>query len=114
MDPKLNGTGRKPDGRFGPGNPGGPGNPYTRKCNELRAAIYDGVSREDMAEMVKALVVLAKKGDIQAFRELVPWLLGKPESVDTLARIEELESMLRDALAAMNAPRALPARDAVA
>ncbi len=108
MDPKLNGTGRKPDGRFGPGNPGGPGNPYTRKCNELRAAIYDGVSREDMAEMVKALVELAKQGDIQAFRELVPWLLGKPESAELTARIEELETLLREIAAGQNAPRALP------
>lgn len=111
---EVSGSGRTARGTFAPGNKLAKGYPHARRANRLRAELYRVVTVEEFRAIVKAMVDAAKDGDIAAAREIIERLLGKPESVDTLARIEELESMLRDALAAMNAPRALPAREAVA
>ena len=53
---------RDADGKFVGGNPGGPGNPYAKRVGELRTALLDTVTREDMQAVAKALVDAANGG----------------------------------------------------
>jgi hypothetical protein len=109
---EVSGNGRTARGTFAPGNKLAKGYPHARRANRLRAELYRVVTVEEFREIVRAMVKEAKNGDIAAAREIIERLLGKPESADTMARIEELETTLRDALATMNAPRAVPAQAA--
>ena len=92
--------GRDAAGRFTQGNPGGPGNPYTKQVAALRSALLAAVSEEDIREVVQALVREAKGGNVSAARELLGRVLGPPEAVDLLQRVEGLEEILREVLAA--------------
>src|SRR5262249_2272658 len=65
-------------GRFVRGNKGGPGNPYARKMASLRQAMLDAVTDEDMAEVTRAVLAKAKKGDLEAARLLYQYGQGKP------------------------------------
>ena len=97
IEPTANGAnGRDEGGRFAKGNPGGPGNPHAKRAQELRKAFYAAVSDEDLAEVVKALVREAKLGDVQAAREVLDRCLGKPEALDLIERLEDLENGLRN------------------
>ena len=70
-------------GRFATGNPGGPGNPFARRVAQLRSALLDAVSDDDLREIVSALVTRAKSGDVVAAREILTRIIGKPgDSVD--------------------------------
>ena len=90
--PKTNGNnGRGPGGRFAAGNKGGPGNPYARRTARLRAALLQSVKPDDLREVIAALLAQAKAGDVASIRELLQRLLGPPEALDVLARIEALE-----------------------
>lgn len=44
----------------------------------MRAALYNGVTEADMAEIVKGLVASAKKGDLKAADMLFKWTMGQP------------------------------------
>jgi len=91
-DPKSNGqNGRTPGGRFTKGNKGGPGNPFARRVAELRAVLLNAVTDQDLKEVVTTLIGQAKAGDVASIKELLQRLLGPAESLDTLARLEELE-----------------------
>jgi hypothetical protein len=93
--PSPNGrNGRDAGGRFAKGNAGGPGNPFSRRAAELRTALYEAVTPDDLRAIVKKLVKHAKAGDVTAAREVLNRLLGKPEPVDLLERIEALEQRL--------------------
>lgn len=46
-------------GKFKKGNPGGPGNPFSKKTNELRAALYAAVGTKEIAKVIKAQLALA-------------------------------------------------------
>ncbi len=77
--PKENGAnGRDKAGRFTAGNPGGPGNPYVKRTAEIRAALMQAVSDDDLRGIVRALVKKAKRGDTIAAREVFDRLIGKP------------------------------------
>ena len=39
---------RDASGKFAQGNPGGPGNPHAKRVGELRTALLDAVTPEDM------------------------------------------------------------------
>lgn len=82
--PSLNGTGRDSGGRFTKGYVGGPGNPFARKANELRAALYAAATKEDMADMVRALIEKVKaKGDAYAASVIFDRLFGKaPQAIE--------------------------------
>jgi hypothetical protein len=68
----------EPNGRFLTGAPAGPGNPCSRKTNNFRKALYECVSDEDFAAVVRALVDAAKAGQSWAVKEFLGRLLGKP------------------------------------
>ena len=98
--PLPNGAnGRDAAGRFAKGNAGGPGNPNAKRVAALRSALLAAVTEEDIQEVVEALVREAKSGNVQATRELLSRVLGPPDAVDLLERIEGLEELLRDVLA---------------
>ena len=70
--------GRDAGGRFASGNSGGPGNPFARRVAELRIALFDAVTPEDLRYLAGQLVVLAKNGDLAACKLLFSYVLGKP------------------------------------
>ncbi|HRQ74280.1 MAG TPA: hypothetical protein PLU35_14755 [Phycisphaerales bacterium] len=86
-------NGRDGRGRFAAGNPGGPGNPYAKRVGELRAALVEAVSAEDVRAIVGKLVEEAKAGDVRAIRELLDRTLGRPVEADLIERIEALEAV---------------------
>ena len=87
--------GRDPRGRFTKGCPGGPGRPKKRyTAVELRHALLETVTREDIQEIVGGLVVRAKGGDVSAAREVLNRIFGPPVEIDLLERIEALEERL--------------------
>ena len=94
--PSPNGAngGRGAGGRFARGNAGGPGNPYAAKVAELRKAALEAVTATDMREVVAALLVKAKTGDVPAVRELMERTLGKVQEADLMERLEQLEQAL--------------------
>ena len=73
--PKRNG--RTASGQFAKGNAGGPGNPHAKRVAELRAALLEAVTVEDIRAVVRSLVGQAREGDIPAARELLNRVLGK-------------------------------------
>ena len=58
-----------------PGNRG-PGNPRAKRIAEIRSALIEAVSVEDLREIVAALVRRAKEGDVLAAREVLDRLLA--------------------------------------
>lgn len=68
--------GRDRKGRFAPGATPGPGREKGRR--EHRQALYDAVSPDDVARVVKTLRDLALAGDVAAARVLLDRLLGRP------------------------------------
>ena len=95
--PSPNGAnGRDTKGRFIIGNPGGTGNPHARKVGQLRSAMLRAMTQADMRAIVAKLVELAKGGNVQAAKELIDRCIGRPVEADLIARIEELEFLMRD------------------
>jgi hypothetical protein len=75
--------GRDSKGRFAKGNKGGPGNPFARKVAELRAALVNFVTEDDMKHLAFVLKMRAEGGDMVAMKLLFQYVLGKPtETVD--------------------------------
>ena len=74
-EPKRNG--RTASGQFAKGNAGGPGNPHAKRVADLRAALLEAVTPEDIRTVATALVARAKAGEVPAIRELLDRLLGK-------------------------------------
>ena len=98
MNPSANGengsNGRTQTGKFAKGNPGGPGNPHASKVARLRSALLKSVSAADLRDVMAKLVENAKAGDVASIKELLQRLLGPPESVDLMARLEALEQRI--------------------
>jgi len=64
---------------------------------ELRRALMDAVSEEDVRTLAGALLNKAKGGDVAAARLILPYLVGPPPDLDPEleARLEALEGMIR-------------------
>ena len=94
--PSANGPdpGRDGLGRFTRGNPGGPGNPHAPRVAQLRAALLEAVTADDVRAVLLALISEAKGGNVQAIRLFLDRVLGQPEAIDVLVRLEELEETL--------------------
>src|SRR5262245_759628 len=71
-------SGRAANGRFAPGNKCGKGNPHAQKVAELRRVIMETMTAKDTAEMVHAMMVQSKQGNVAATRLLWSYGLGKP------------------------------------
>jgi hypothetical protein len=93
--PSGAGAGRDTKGKFVAGNCGGPGNPFARKCAELRSAMMEAVTPQDMKDIIYAIVFKARCGDLAAAKILLPYVLGKaapavnPDTID----IEEFQQI---------------------
>ncbi len=84
-------TERTPDGRFAPGNTQARGNPFAKRVGELRSALLEAVTPEDIREIIRGMVAQAKAGDVAAAREVLLRVLGRPLEADILERLEALE-----------------------
>jgi hypothetical protein len=72
-------VGRDVNGRFRPGNQGGPGNPFARKVAALRKTLLDCVSEQDLKDMVEAVKLKARQGDMAAIKLLWQYCVGKAD-----------------------------------
>jgi hypothetical protein len=70
--------GRDAQGRFARGNPGGPGNPFARQVAQLRRALCNSVTDEDVQEVSRQLLAQAKQGDVASARLLFGYTIGRP------------------------------------
>src|SRR5207244_13650795 len=69
---------RDAKGRFAKGNAGGPGNPFARKVAQLRAALVNFVTEDDLKHIVFKLMMLAEGGNLEAVKLLFQYVIGKP------------------------------------
>jgi hypothetical protein len=86
---------RSSDGKFAPGNKLGKGNPFARQCAELRKALLNAVTPQNIAEIAAKLLEKAKAGDAAAARVLFSYTLGQPAAPvdpDTINK-QELQTM---------------------
>jgi hypothetical protein len=74
---------RDDKGRFAPGNAGGPGNPFAAKTAQLRSALMDAVTDDDIQAVAQTLIQEARSGNVQAGRELLDRTLGKAHQTKT-------------------------------
>jgi hypothetical protein len=70
------------------------GNPHAKRVNELRAAMMEAVTPDDVRKIVAALANAAKAGDTAAAREVLDRTIGKPVQTDLIQRVEELEQRI--------------------
>jgi hypothetical protein len=76
-----NDNGRDERGRFTAGNIGGPGNPFARRVARFRKVLHQCASVEDMKEIGRQLVAMAKTGDLAAIKLLLQYQVGRPVAV---------------------------------
>ncbi|MFO0864219.1 MAG: hypothetical protein U0744_06120 [Gemmataceae bacterium] len=82
---------RTSGGTFRNGNRGGPGNPYARRVAKLRQAVMEECTEEDLREVTRAMINLAKRGDKAAAKLVYQYALGKPDKQIDPDRIDEHE-----------------------
>lgn len=70
--------GRDGKGRFAKGNPGGPGNPTLVRLGQMRAAVREAITPDDLQNVLRGLRDKATKGDSQAASVLLVHVLGRP------------------------------------
>lgn len=75
-------TGRASNGRFVKGWKGGTGNPHTKKQAALRRALYETIGEGDVAEIIQAMMLAAKKGDVQAAKLVLNYIVAAPPLLD--------------------------------
>jgi len=90
---------RDRNGRFTKGCRGGPGNPLGKRIAQLRTAIIEAVSEEDIRRIVQSLVRKAIEGDTHAAAILFERTVGRPVELDVIERIESLEAQLSEGTA---------------
>ena len=69
-------TGRDSQGRFMQGNNCGRGNPHGQRVAQLRTAMYQAVTADDMQAVFTKLVSMAKDGDLTAAKLLLDRCFG--------------------------------------
>jgi hypothetical protein len=82
---------RDAKGRYVKGSRGGPGNPFARKTAQLRSAFVQAATQKDMRAMFDSMKARAIEGDVQAFKAVMSYCVGKPahmENPDTLDQHE--------------------------
>src|SRR5262249_269238 len=73
--PAAGDSGRKGKGQFQLGNKGGPGNPFAGQVAALRQAVLEHVSADDIRDIIKGLVEMAKNGHWQAAKLILQYAL---------------------------------------
>ena len=112
--PSPNGSnGRDSCGKFAKGNSGGPGNPYARRVAQMRSIIAAEFTDEDVHQVLRKLVEMAKNGDLAAAKLLLSYAVGRPvepacdpdhvDAQEQNTRAEELEAEARRVDAAQDA-----------
>jgi hypothetical protein len=71
-------SGRDARGRFAKSNLGGPGNPHARRVAQYRRALWNAVTDEDIAAIVRRQIEKAKDGDTAAAKLVLEYTAGKP------------------------------------
>lgn len=66
----------------------------TRQTELLRVAMLAGVTKEDVMEIMQALVEKAKKGDVGCAREILDRCIGKADESSLVRKVEELEAIV--------------------
>jgi hypothetical protein len=87
-------NGRDKHGRFIAGNRIAIGNPHAKRVAQLRSSLLKSVSRDDVKEIIRKMVELAKDGDPHAAKLVLDRCLGKSEALDLIQRVEVLEEAL--------------------
>ncbi len=85
---------RAPNGTFAHGNKASKGNPYAKRVGELRAALFEAVTPDDLKAVILKLLEQAKAGETASIKELFQRLLGPPEAVDLMERLDLLEQKI--------------------
>ena len=80
----TNPNGRSSSGKFAAGNRFGKGNPHARRVQQLRTAILDAVTPDDVKAIVAGLIEAAKSGDVAAAKLLLDRCLGKVVAADNV------------------------------
>ena len=89
-----NGDGRRSNGQFAPGHKFAKGNPLNRRAQLLRSELLRAVTRQDVKDILAALIAQAKTGDVAAAREVLDRTCGKVSDQSALQRVEEIERLL--------------------
>ena len=84
-------NGRDGNGRFAPGNRFANGNPHAKRIGQLRSALIEAVTPEDVTAIARKMIEMATAGDIQAIREGFLRVLGRPQEADLIERLEKIE-----------------------
>jgi len=87
---------RDQGGRFAKGGKPGPGRGHGNKVSAYRAAVFNAVSPEDAADVMRAMVEHAKQGDVSAARVVFERLLGAPEAMDVIEKLRMMEEAVRE------------------
>lgn len=87
-------NGRDEFGRFVKGNRIGKGNPFAKKVARLRAALLGAITPADVRAIIKKLINQARTGDLAAAKEVFDRAVGRPQELDFLEKIEELERII--------------------
>ena len=96
-EPSTNGdNGKDSLGRFEQGNKYGMGNPFAKKTAQLRAALLNTVTPDDVAVVIKVLIRLARGGDLVAVKELLDRAVGRPVEADLYEKLENLEHIINE------------------
>jgi len=88
--------GRDATGRFGAGNKFARGNPFGAAVNKLRAALFAAVTEDDLTQVIEAMKMAAKGGDVPAAKELLLRVLGPPVDYELVERLDELEKRIAE------------------
>lgn len=88
--PLPNGSnGRDEQGRFAPGWKGGPGNPLGKRMEELKTALLECTTAEQVRAVMEKLHALAVSGDVAAARVWLDRVFGRaPQSISFRPDIE--------------------------
>ena len=88
--PAPEGRDRK-TGRFLKGNKSGTGNPYAHRIAQLRAALFQSVTPDDVKTIAVRLVNCAKTGDLTAIKMVFDYCIGRPSKDDQCDPAEDTE-----------------------
>lgn len=96
--PSTNGK-RKTNGQFDAGNKYGTGNPHAAKVAQLRSALIEHITPDDLKEIITALLTQAKAGDIASCKLLLPYLIGAAPASCNPDELELKELELKEKIA---------------